>query len=198
MIDETLLKTNENIVLDEIKKLQEENINIHKEYLKLNDEYIASTLKNIMFVTIPITIEWDTLDIEDEARKEIIIDKFCKEFVGQPITTISTKLDDYGQMVEYTRAIGVVTSVKRREDNTLSVLGAIWVSCGAQIDASSDLIKPSAVHIDIDYQLNDIYANLMKKNKELMKRIEKTITEVNILTKDNEERKEDETINEIE
>lgn len=198
MIDETLLKTNENIVLDEIKKLQEENINIHKEYLKLNDEYIASTLKNIMFVTIPITIEWDTLDIEDEARKEIIIDKFCKEFVGQPITTISTKLDDYGQMVEYTRAIGVVTSVKRREDNTLSVLGAIWVSCGAEIDASSDLIKPSAVHIDIDYQLNDIYANLMKKNKELMKRIEKTITEVNILTKDNEERKEDETINEIE
>lgn len=162
-------------VLTEMNDIQNENLENHKKIIEFENKY--NNIKDLMFVVIPVHIDWTNFNFESDEQKSIVIKQFCKDLIAQPITTTDEELDDYGQQIEKQNVIGIITKVEEKKDGEFRVFGVIWTQADFELSITGDMITPVGVHIDIDFNLNATYSRYMKKQKEISKKIYNTICE---------------------
>lgn len=174
MTNEKLVSLTKNVV-DEMDNIQKENLENHKNILEFENQY--KNIKDLMFVVIPVHIDWEKFNFESEEQKRVVIEQFCKDMISEPITTTQIELDDYGQPIEKITPIGVITRIEEKEDGEFRAFGAIWTQSDFELSIDDKFITPHGIHVGIDFNLNKTYGNYMRKQKEISKKIYNTICE---------------------
>jgi len=174
MTKETIKNLTQDIIQD-MNKIQKENLDNHKNIIEFENQY--RDIKDIMFVVIPVHIDWTKFNFESDEQKAVVIEQFCKDMISEPITTTQVVLDDYGQPIEQQVAIGVITRMEEKTDGEFRAFGAIWTQANFELSIEDQYIKPCGIHVGIDFDLNKTYGYYMKKQKEISNKIHKTILE---------------------
>ena len=171
---ETIINLTQDI-MNNMDKVQKESLENHKNIIEFEKQY--KDVKDLMFVVIPVYIDWSKFNFESDEQKAIVVEKFCKEMVAEPLTTTHIVLDDYGQPIEQEKVIGVITRMEEKADGEFRAFGAIWTQADFELSIEDKFIEPKGIHIGIDFDLNKTYGHYMKKQKEISSKIHKTICE---------------------
>lgn len=174
MTKEKIINLTQDVIAD-MDNIQKESLENHKNILEFEKQY--KDIKDLMFVVIPVYIDWTKFDFDSDEQKAIVVEKFCKEMVAEPLTITHTELDDYGQQIEQEKVIGVITRMEEKADGEFRAFGAIWTQADFELSIDDKFIEPKGIHIGIDFDLNKTYGHFMKKQKEISNKIHRTICE---------------------
>ena len=176
MIDDTVINNKKEEILKKVEKVKEEHKQVRREVVEFELKNHES-LSDLMFMIIPVRVDWDKFNFESEEIKSVKIADVCKELIAMPVTITHNDIDDYGQPVIKEVPIGAITKVSLRPDDVLSIFAAIWITPECTIEQEHETLHPTGVHIDIDFDLNKAYIGCMQKQKKITQKIEKIVCE---------------------
>lgn len=143
-------------------------------------------INNTIFMTIPIEVDYDLLQLTKEEDKQCFADMFIKEAIHIPITYTSTKIDSDNNPIIETIVIGTVTEGKVTEDYNIHLFVMGIANVGVEFFQVPTIeenmmipigkrVKPSAINLSYDNDINKKHFDIVQKQREIADMIKQKI-----------------------
>jgi hypothetical protein len=143
-------------------------------------------INNTIFMTVPIEVDYDLLQLTKTEDKQKFVDMFIKEAIHIPITYTIPRLDDDHNPTVEEIVIGTVTEGKATNDYNINLFVMGIADVGVQFiqepttennmnEPIGNRVKPCSINLQYDGDVNKIHFDIVQKQREIADMIKRKV-----------------------